>query len=135
MGDRVVSDGEEYVFVHNAGASTAAIGNFMVMSSLSGYSLTISSISGAHLPICVVKHSAIPAGGFGWALVRGISRILSEATMATGALLGVGTDGAACAFPISANTDVTKNIPWGTVLSSGTGTASSYPLAYVRCYG
>lgn len=135
VGDRVDFAGEEYVLVHNAGASIAAKGNFMVLSSLSGYSLTISSLSAQHMPICVVKHEDIPAGGFGWGLVRGFSQVLCESTMSTGNFLTAGQDGVFKTYATSANTDTVKGYNVGQVVSSGSGSTASMPKAYVRCWG
>lgn len=135
LGERMVYKGEEYVFVHNAGASDATPGLAMVMSGLSGYSLTISSISGAHLPICVVKHATIVAGGFGWGLVRGISQIQTASTMATGAFGYLSEAGTFATFSVSANTDTLKGFPCVQILSTGTGSTASMPLAFVRCFG
>lgn len=135
VGDRVDHAGEEYLLVHNAGASIAAQGNFMVLSSLSGFSLTISSLSAQHMPICVVKHADIPAGGYGWGLVRGISQVLCESTMPTGAFLTPGQDGVFKTYATSANTDTVKGYNVGQVLSSGSGSTASMPKAYVRCWG
>lgn len=135
LGERVIFKGEEYVYVYNAGATDANVGLAMVMSGLSGYSLTISSISGQDVPMCVVKHATILASGFGWGLVRGITPIQTASTMATGAIAYLSDQGTFATFAVSANTDTLKGFPWAKILSSGTGSAASMPLAYVRCFG
>lgn len=132
VGDRVVYQGEEYVYVHNASAQDASVGYGMVMSSLSGYSLTISSVTGVHAPICVVKHATIVAGGFGWGLVRGISKVALASTMATGVMAVLGTDGVFSTWVVSTG----AHSPQAQILSSGTGVSTTgLGLAYVKCWG
>lgn len=135
LGERLIYKGEEYVFVHNAGATDASVGMAMVMTALSGYSLTISSLSASDFPMCVVKHATIVAGGFGWGIVRGITSLRSESTMPTGAWATLGDDGISKTYVISANTDTVKGAAFAKILSSGTGSGASLPLAYVRCFG
>lgn len=135
LGERVTYGAEEYVYVYNNGATDAAVGMAMVMSSLSGYSLTISSLSGYDFPMCVVKHAAIPAGNYGWGLVRGITQVRTESTMSTGAWLTLGDDGVFKTFIGSSNTDTIQGAAVGKILSSGTGSAASLPKAYVKCFG
>lgn len=130
LGARVVYKGEEYVYFHNTMANTAmAVGELGVISALSGYSLTNATIAAADMPLCVVKHAAVPSAGFGWGLVRGIAEALKvENTAGTGVLLGVGSGGVAISF-------LAGSFPTGPmiakVLSSGTGTVK----AYVRLFG
>lgn len=130
LGARVIHKGEEYVYIHNAQASTAlAVGELCVVTALSGYSLTNATILAADMPLCAIKHAAIPSAGYGWGLVRGIAEALKvENTAGTGVLLGVGSGGVA----ISA---LGGSFPTGPViakvLSSGTGTVK----AYVRLFG
>jgi hypothetical protein len=81
------------------------------------------------MPICVVKHAAIPSAGFGWGLVRGIAEALKvENTAGTGVLLGVGSGGVAISYLVGS---FPTGPMLGKVLSSGTGTVK----AFVRCYG
>lgn len=130
LGAKVTYKGEDYVFIHNTQANTAiAVGELCALTALSGYSLTNATILAADMPLCVVKHAAIPSAGYGWGLVRGIAEALKiENTAGTGVLLTVGSGGVAISF-------LGGSFPTGPmiakVLSSGTGTCK----AYVRLYG
>lgn len=136
LGTRVTHQGEDYVYIHNASATDASVGRALVMSSLSGYSLTPSSLSGYDQPFCVVKHATIVAGGFGWGLVRGITNVAVESTVATGVWLTLGDDGAFKTFIGSSNTDTIQGAAVAKVLSSGTGVSTTgLPKAYVKCIG
>lgn len=137
LGARVTIKGEEYVYIHNAAATDASIGRGMVMSSLSGYSLTVSSVAANYdVPWCVVKHVSIPAGGFGWGLVRGLSPIAVDTTAATGAYAKLGDDGIFSAFVGSATANAIMGLPLVKILSSGTGISTTgLAMGYVRCFG
>ena len=136
LGARVIYKGEEYVYVYNNGGSDASIGRVMILSLLSGYSLTVSSVSGNGIPMGVVKHNSIPAGNYGWLLVRGISPVAMESTLATGILIAMGSDGGVLTYPTSANTDTLKYQLLGTVISSGTGISTTgLGQAYIKCWG
>ena len=132
LGARVIHKGEEYVYVHNASTQDVSVGHAMVMSSLSGYSLTISSVTGVDEPMCVVKHATIVAGGFGWGLVRGVTQLALASTMATGIRATLGTDGVFSTFVLSTSAVP----PMAKILSSGTGISTTgMALAYVKCIG
>lgn len=132
LGARVVYKGEEYVYVHNACAQDASVGYGMVMSALSGYSLTISSVTGVNVPICVVKHATITAGGFGWGLTRGLAPLALASTMATGVMAVLGTDGVFSTWVVSTG----AHSPQAQILSSGTGISTTgLGMGYVKCWG
>lgn len=130
LGCKITYKGEDYRLIHNVQANTAlAVGDLCVLSALSGYSVTNASILAADMPLCVVKHAAIPSAGFGWGLVRGMAEALKiENTAATGTLLTVGSGGVAISY-------LGGSFPTGPmiakVISSGTGTCK----AYVNLYG
>jgi hypothetical protein len=130
LGARVIYKGEEYVYVHNAMASAATAGIALVLSSLSGYSLTRSSTAASDLPMCFVKHADIPAGGYGWAMTRGLVQAWFSSTMVTGVLVVIGADGV-----VQTATTGTSFDPGilGKTLSSAT--ANGQGLIYARCYG
>lgn len=137
LGARVTVKGEDYVYIHNAGASDASIGRGMVMSALSGYSLTVSSVAASYdVPWCVVKHNSIPAGGFGWGLVRGLTPLAVDTTAATGTYVKLGDDGIFSAYVGSAQTGVLIGRPDGKIVSTGTGISTTgLAMGYVHCYG
>lgn len=130
LGARVIYKGEEYVLVHNVQANTAlAVGDLCIASSLSGYSLTNATVLNQDMPLVGVKHAAIPSGGFGWGIVRGVMESLKiENTAVTGVLLSVGSGGVAISYLVGS---FPTGPLIGKILSSGTGTCK----AYVRLYG
>lgn len=127
LGARRTYKGEDYVYVHSL--VETAIGEILVLSAASTYSLTKTTVSKQDLPMCVVKHQTMPAAGYGWGLVRGVAEALKiENTAATGVALATGSGSVAISalvgsFPTQA--------AWAQVLSSGTGTCK----AYVKCFG
>src|SRR5688500_4369336 len=93
LGQRAHYLGEEYVWVHNAMSSAATQGIGLVISNLSGYSLTRSSTAASDVPMCFVKHADIPEEGYGWGLVRGVVQAHFSSTMVTGVVIVIGADG------------------------------------------
>lgn len=130
LGTRRTHMGEDYVYFYNNGASAASVGLLLTSTGLSGYSLTKSTVSGNDFPLCVVKHAEVPAGSYGWGLVRGICTPQVESTMATGTLLMVADAGlfktlltGSTSFPVG---------PIGKMLATNTNTTG---IAYVKLYG
>ncbi len=130
LGQRLVYGGEEYVWIHNAMSSAATAGIGMVLSALSGYSLTRSSTAASDIPMCFVKHVDIPAAGYGWGLVRGIVQAHFSSTMVTGIPVVIGADGVV--QTATTNTSFDCGL-LGKTLSSAT--ANGQGLCYVKCFG
>jgi hypothetical protein len=130
LGQRVQKDGEEYVFIHNAMSSAATAGVAMVCSNLSGYSLTRSSTAASDIAMCFVKHADIPAGGYGFGLVRGWVSAWFSSTMVTGIPIVIGADGVV--QTATTNTSFDPGL-LGKTLSSAT--ANGQGTCYVRCFG
>ena len=130
LGTRKIHNGEEYVYVCNAMASAATAGIGLTISGLSGYSLTRSSLAGADIFMCFVKHTDIPAAGYGWGLVRGLVSAHFASTMTTGVLVAVGLDGI-----VQTYTTATSFDPGilGKVISAAT--ANGQGMTYVKCFG
>lgn len=68
-------NGEEYLYVYNAGVQQISVGNFAVLSANSGYSVTVSSITQYDFPIGIVKHATITTGAYGWLMTRGFAKL------------------------------------------------------------
>lgn len=130
LGQRLTVGGEDYVFIHNAMSSAATAGIGLVCSLLSGYSLTRSSTAAADVPMCFVKHNDIPAGGYGWGLVRGVVQAHFSSTMVTGVNVGLGGDGVV-------DTHLKGSFPTGVLVGKtlSSATANGQGLCYVRCFG
>lgn len=86
---------EIYQWVYNTGSSTASPSYGVVLSGVSGYSVTVSSTTSVDLCLGVVKHAAIPTGSYGWILKRGFVEVEMEAdnSCAAGQLLCLAADG------------------------------------------
>lgn len=136
IGTRRIVNGEEYVYFYNATGSAATQGVAMIMSGLSGYSLTRSSTAAADFAVCFVKHADVPAGSYAWGLVRGLVSVQAANTLAAGVNITLADDG-------EVQTLVGGSFPTGIcvgkMLSATVGTSASGSdgkgLAFVRCWG
>ena len=103
VGDTLANGNELYRFVYNTGSSTANVGDSVVVSAVSGYSVTVSSTTSVDLCIGVVKHAAIATGYYGYVVTQGFSQVNMGADLsaAAGALLILAADGKLSAKTIS----------------------------------
>lgn len=87
---------EEYIYVYNAGSSTAGVNKGVVVSAVSGYSVTVSSVTMVDICVGHVKHAAIPTGSYGWICTKGWIQADAHAdqSFAAGALAVLAADGA-----------------------------------------
>ena len=126
--------GEQYRYVYNAGNSQASPGQGMVVTSVSGYSVTVSSVTMNDLFVGVVKHTTFTTATYGWLLTQGYAPVKAPAgsIFTAGDLLGAGGDGV-WTKRVSANTDTLLIQAQGkcTVATASAGVG----LAYVRCLG
>ena len=138
-------NGEEYVYVYNNGAQSALVGNIMVLSFNSGYSLTASSTTGYDIAMGVVKHAAIGTGQFGWIITRGFTKVVNamqSTAMTAGDPLVPAAGGGAQNLNVSTTALCGQvgliGVPaFGYVVSGCPSGASANSLvwAYVRCWG
>lgn len=75
LGDRVLLNGDEYVYFYNVGALTAKVGDAVQVSSQTGYSATISHVTAQAKPLGVIQHVDIPTTEYGWAMTSGYATI------------------------------------------------------------
>ncbi len=131
LGAERMEAGEKYLYVYNTGSSTAGAGRGVILSAVTGYSVTVSSITNTGGFIGVVKHSDIPTGSYGWILTRGFTKIIAVADsgIVSGAVLGVGIDGGFTDVPV---TNVAA-LPLGFCVTATASGGTGY--GYVRCYG
>ena len=96
LGTERVESGEKYVYVYNAGATTASagLGLCRIAGITTPNSGAVCSVSGDQC-IGFVKHVAIPASEYGWALVRGAVTvaIASSASSQSAGIKGLGLNG------------------------------------------
>lgn len=77
LGERMISGGEEYVLVYNAGTGTISqkLGCKLITGA-SGYSVAVTSVANTLNPcVGVAKHCDIPASEYGWVLTRGFCTV------------------------------------------------------------
>ena len=84
LGTRRWVDGEEYVYLYNAGGASITATYGCCKSAITGpYSVTVSSVTtpeGQPL-FAVVKHSTVPTAAYFWGLVKGQSQVENGATL------------------------------------------------------
>ena len=134
-------NGEEYLYVYNVGNSQISVGNHAVLSSNSGFSVTVSSITQYDFPIGFVKHATITTGAYGWLLTRGFTYVnmAANASATTADVLYPAGAGqvAAAGNAVSAGCGIVLQ-PIGYVCSGAASAGSGNSggaLAYVRAYG
>lgn len=95
VGDVASIGNDNYLFVYNAGSSTANVGDGVILSAVSGYSVTVSSTTSVDLLVGVVKHTALATGYYGYVCTRGFVNVNMGANLsaAAGAGLILAADG------------------------------------------
>jgi len=95
IGTRMVVDELEYLFVYNAGGEQIGVGQPVILSSVTGYSVTVSSVTSVDFAIGVRQHSTCPTAAYCWVATRGIGVVEmgSNESAAVGDPLGIGTEG------------------------------------------
>ena len=86
---------EEYLFVYNNGNSQISVGQFAVVTAVTGYSVTVSSTTQVDKPVGVCKNATLTTGTYGWLLTRGFGPVkaVANSALAAGDLLLPGGDG------------------------------------------
>lgn len=126
VGDVLEYGNERYVFVYNNGATQALVGDGVVLSAVSGYSVTVSSTTSVDLLVGVVKHATLPASGYGYVCTRGFTQVNMGANLsaAAGGLLILAADGKFSNKTISTGWVAPANVKaMGAIASGASGTA------------
>ena len=92
------SDGNEYIWMYNAGNSQILPTYGVVPQSgvSTAFSMTLSSATSADVAVGLVKHATIATGNYGFVLVKGIGTVevlASSGTVATNGLMEIGANG------------------------------------------
>lgn len=97
VGDVARIDDENYLFVYNAGNSNILEGDGVIVSAVSGYSVTVSSVTSVDLLVGVRKNGTgtLSTGYYGYVCTRGFSTVNMGANLsaAAGGLLVLAADG------------------------------------------
>lgn len=130
LGARVLHEGNEYCYVYNAGNSQISPGYACVLSSVSGYSVTVSSTTMVDVAFGVVKHSTLTTATYGWVLTKGFCdlKTIANSSVAAGDPVTLGGDGVS----VPAITTMTGQVHGKAV--EATASAGVF-VAYVRCFG
>lgn len=146
LGTVKTQGGEEYVYIYNGGSVTAPVGQAMVLSHNSGYTLTVSSTTQYDIAFGVVKHTGIGNAQYGWLMTRGFTTVtngMASTALAVGDPIYLGAAGKAIAVAQTYTTALSQLTlvqgiqAYGVIVSAcaSGGTGSSQALAYVRCFG
>ena len=149
LGSVRVESGEEYIYLYNDGSTSTPVnpGQGVVLSSHTGYSVTISSISGYDMFIAFCKHTSVPTAGYFWGLTRGFTNVkngMVGTALAQGDPIFAATQGGVqklgnvVVTALSGSDLGVLGLPTcGTVVSAcaSGGTGASIGVAYVRCFG
>lgn len=95
VGDVARIGDENYLFVYNAGNSNILVGDGVIVSAVSGYSVTVSSTTSVDMLVGVCKHGTISTAGYGYVCTRGFTQVNMGANLsaAAGAGLILAADG------------------------------------------
>ena len=147
LGTVRVYNGEEYVYVYNAGPVTISVGQCGFMSANSGFSVTVTATTdGQDLPIGFVKHADMKTASYGWLLTRGFTTVqngmASTALTIADLIIPAAAGAVRKQMAPSLGTALSQTTVFfgpviGTVVSgcASGGTGSSLAVAYVRCFG
>lgn len=116
-----------YAYVYNAGAAAIKVGwGCYINSSNSGYSVSVSNAASQTGRLFGVCHNAsIPAGSYGWVVVRGVSTVAADGTetsAAAGVEIANGVDGGFVASPATFSTGHRVGFLISTMQTQGTTT-------------
>lgn len=131
IGTRRVVDGNDYVYVFNAGSSVISPGMPAVLNSFSsGYSVSASnaaSQTGFFLGHC--QHTTLPTATYGWLMTRGFANIVPDASavsIATGTELALGVDGGYVAVAATLSTGIRIGVTLSGIVTAYTTTNKAF---------
>lgn len=142
-GETWMFKGEEYLYCYNASNSAINVGQYVTLSSASGYSVTASSITNYDFPIAVCKHATLPTAAYGWLLTRGwtsINLAASNSATTSDVLAPAGSGYWTTVGQLTPITAMCALVLQGCgYVTSGAASAASGPasgaVGYVRLYG
>jgi hypothetical protein len=94
IGTRVNSNGNEFLYVFNAGSTDIPIGYAVTpLAGTTGYSCTISTTAQIDVAMGVVKNATLSASCYGWVQTKGHCKIHVSAAVTGGAPMQLGANG------------------------------------------
>lgn len=130
LGTRRYYEGNDYIYVYNAGGEQVSKGEmgFMAASSMgTGYSVTVTNLVGhvgAELIVGVACNATLPTAEYGWLCTRGLVQFAldgNEVSMNSGKFLAPGIDGGF----VSGMVTLSTSLRVGVVIDSGVTTVLS----------
>lgn len=125
---------KDYRFVYNAGGASGAVGRAVIVSAVSGYSVTVSSVTGSANPLVgVIENNTLTTGAYAWVVKRGPCQVQMSAnnSAAVGDKLTLGTDGG-WARHASQATDTQGEVIYGVAMEAIASGASG--TAFIRTF-
>lgn len=130
VGDRTRSGDEEYLFVYNTGGEQISPSYGVIVSGVTGYSVSISSVGRADFCVGVCKNATITTGAYGWVVTKGFVDVeCGDDAIAKGDLIAIsadGTFGKALASGATTTADTVLNAVCGKAMSA-IGSGASGP--------
>ena len=128
LGTRCTEGGSTYAFCYNAGAAAIKVGwGGYLNSSNSGLSVSVSNAASQVGPLVgVCHHESIPAGSYGWLVVKGVSYVAADATETSQGVSGgsayivPGVDGGFVVAPATISTGARLGLLISTMQTQGT---------------
>jgi hypothetical protein len=126
LGTRVTVNGNDYIYVYNAGNSQISKGYGAVLSGTTGYSVTVSAITMVDFAVGICRNATLTTGTYGWLMTRGFSTFVAGAndSFAAGNPIALAVDGAFANKTISTGY-VTPHVG-KTVQASDSGASAGY---------
>jgi hypothetical protein len=128
--------GVEYRYVYNNGTTAVSPGYAVVISALSGWSVTISSVTEVSPPVGVVVHATMTTNTYGWVATKGIVGVEADVDqgITSGQKLYLGPDGVH--VPVTGTTAFSQtSIPYIHGYALGTTASAGSVPAMINCFG
>jgi len=135
IGVRRIENEEEYIYCYNDGGASITAGFGVILSNVTGYSVTVSSVTEVGGFFGIAKNATFATAAYGWMMVRGFVDMpngMAGTAVADADIVVPAVDG-----KFAAHTSTAKTIPFGVVMSAGAsgGTGASLSMLFVRCLG
>jgi len=136
LGSKREYGGNTYRYVYNNGTTQASPGFGVIISGLSGWSVTVSSITESSPFVGVVVHTTLTTATYGWVLTKGLAKVEIDLDqdVVTAQKLYAGPDGVF--QPVTNTTAFSQSsIPVIQGYTLGTTASAGSVAAIVHCFG
>lgn len=132
LGERMIYNGEEYVYCYNAGGAQVSKGlGVKFVTAASGYSVAATSLTDVFNPcVGVIKHATMATGDYGWVMTKGFVNItVVSALTADYKMIALGVDGKF--VEASGTTTFGTAVAVGHIMNANTG-AGGTAYAFIK---